>query len=303
MKQVLSLLFFAILISQTYGSATNENYFALTLPFAPPQMSIQIKEKVYSGKSAYQEIEIYDTDILGKMLLLDGAIQTSERDEFIYHEMICHIPMFYHPNPKKDLIIGDGDGGALKTILKHEVEKVWLVEIDEKVIETSKKYIPSISDGAFENQKAEIVIEDGKEFIKKYDNFFDVIILALSDVIGPAKELISLEFYKNVHKTLKENGVLAIQGGSVFESPITVLTIFNRVKQIFASVKIHTAVIPSYGLSDFCFTMAAKFNLETVTLDNITSRYNKLNLHTQFYHPELHYASRVLPKYLKDNFQ
>jgi spermidine synthase len=297
MKKLVSLLFLSLLASQILA----DEFSILTLPYTPPQMYIKLKDKIHSENSAYQKIEIVDTYILGKMLLLDGAIQTTEKDEFIYHDMICHTPMLYHPNPKKILIIGDGDGGALKTILKHDIEKVWLVEIDKKVIEISKQYMPKVSDGAFENPKAEIVIEDGKKFIKKYENFFDVIILALSDVTGPAKELISIEFYKDINKALKENGVLAIQGGSVFESPITVLTIFNRISEIFKSVFIHTAVIPSYGLSDFCFTIAGKFDLGTVTLDSIKTRYNKLNLNTQYYHPKMHFASRVLPKYLQNN--
>ena len=131
---------------------------------------IKIKKKIYSGKSAYQKIEVFDTFSFGKMLVLDGISQTSEKDEFIYHEMLCHFPMFFYPNPKKVLIIGGGDGGALEEVLKYPIEKVWMVEIDQKVIEVSEKYLPSISKGAFKDKRLELVIGDGTKFIQGCQN-------------------------------------------------------------------------------------------------------------------------------------
>lgn len=164
--------------------------------FSEVEIGMKVKKKLYSGRSPFQKIEVYDTFAFGKMLVLDGIVQTSEKDEFIYHEMLCHPPMFLHERPKKILIIGGGDGGSLKEILKHKVEKVWLVEIDKKVIDICKKNLPFISKNAFKNKKAEIVITDGKEFIKSRKNFFDVIILDLSDPTSPGKDLITWIFTK-----------------------------------------------------------------------------------------------------------
>lgn len=259
-----------------------------------------IKKKIYSGKSSFQKIEVYDTLSFGKMLVLDGIFQTSEGDEFGYHEMICHLPMFYHPNPKKILIIGGGDGGVLREVLKHHIDKVWMVEIDKKVVEVSKKYLPSISKEAFNSKKAEIIIGDGLKFIKKYKNFFDVIILDLSDPGGPAQKLISSDFYKDVKKALKNKGVISIQSGMFLCQSRLVSTIFKRLKDIFSSVKAHQVVVPIYGTGTLALILASDLNLNKINMDNLKKRFNKLFLKTRYYSPEIHQASGILPKSLKD---
>jgi spermidine synthase len=260
---------------------------------------LKIKKKIYSGRSPYQKIEVFDTFSFGRILVLDGIFQTSEKDEFIYHEMLCHLPMFYCPNPKKVLIIGGGDGGALEEVLKHPVEKVWMVEIDKKVIEVSKKYLPSISRGAFNSKKVEIIIGDGLEFIKKFKNFFDVIILDLSDPWGPARQLISLKFYNDVKKALREKGVIAVQSGSITTQPKLVSTIYKRLKKIFPSVEVHRASVPLYGIGEYSFTLASRLNLKRINLVDLKRKFNKLRLKTNYYLPEIHLSSRTQPKFLR----
>lgn len=272
----------------------------LKVPFdtAKVEHALRVKKKLYSGKSPYQKIEIFDTFDFGKVLVLDGIFQTSEKDEFVYHEMLCHLPIFYHPNPKKVLIIGGGDGGCLEEILKHPIEKVWMVEIDKKVIEVSKKYLPSISKGVFNSKKAEIIIEDGLKFIKNYKDFFDVVILDLSDPGGPAKDLISLNFYKDVKKSLRAKGLISVQGGCFFYQPELVSIIFRKLKRIFPSVIIHRAPVLLYGLGELSFPVAGNIDLRKIKLKEIEKRFRKLNLDLKYYSPKIHFASAVLPKYL-----
>lgn len=259
------------------------------------KIGFKIKRKLDSTKSPFQKIEIYDTFSFGRALFLDGILQTIEKDEFIYHEMLCHLPLFSHPNPKRVLIVGGGDGGALEEVLKHKIEKVWLVEIDKKVIEFSQKYLFSISKGAFEDKRTEIIIGDGKEFIKNYQNFFDVIILDLSEPLGPAKDLISLKFYRRLKKTLKKNGLISVQSGSFDAQPKLVALIYKRLKKIFPSVKIHRAFVPSY-VGEWGFTIASENDLEKLSFKNLEKKFKKLNLNLKYYSPEIHFASGVLPK-------
>jgi len=236
----------------------------LDIPYdtAEVKNGLRIKKRLYSGKSPYQKIEVFDTFTFGRILVLDGIFQTSEKDEFVYHEMLCHLPMFYYAKPKKVLVIGGGDGGLLKEVLKHPIEKVWLVEIDKKVVDISKKYLPAISQGAFKDKRAELVIGDGVKFIQNYKNFFDVIILDLSDPWGPAQQVISLKFYHSVKRALKKKGVISVQGGCLFDQPDLASMIFKRLKKVFSSVVIHKAPIVLYGLGELNFTVAANVNLK-----------------------------------------
>ena len=277
-------------------------FFEDTVPydFEEIKIGVKIKKKLYSGKSCFQKIELYDTHAYGRILALDGVIQTSEKDEFVYHEMLCQTPLFLHSDPKNVLIIGGGDGGSLEEVLKHKVEKAIMVEIDEKVVKLCQKYLPLISKKAFKNKKAELIITDGKEYIKKHKNYFDVIILDLSDPAGPAEDLISLNFYKKVEKALRENGIVSVQSGSFTCQSELVSKIFNRIKKVFPYCEIRRAVVHCYQAGEYSFTIGSKKNLKTITFNQIEKKYKKLNLDLKYYSPEIHFSSKVLPKYLKE---
>jgi len=280
----------------------NKWFFEDQVPYdeGTTMIGLKIKKKLYSGKSIYQRIDFYDTYSFGKILVLDGILQTSEKDEFVYHEMICHIPLFLHKNPKKVLIIGGGDGGSLKETLKHKAEEVVMVEIDKKVVDLSKKYLPSISKNAFKDKRAKLIIGDGKAFIEKNTNTFDVIILDLSDPDGPAKELTSLNFYKNVKKCLKKDGVISVQSGSFSVQPKLVSTIYNRIKKVFPFYEIHKAVVEAYQAGEFSFTIGAKENITKVTKKQLENRFKKAKLKLRYFNPSIYFSSKVLPKYLKE---
>ncbi len=266
------------------------------------EIATKVKEKLYWGKSFFQKIDIYDTYTYGRVLVLDKVIQTAEKDEFIYHEMLCQAPLFLHKAPKKVLIIGGGDGGSLREVLKHKIENVSLVEIDKKVIELCKKYLPKISKGAFQNKKTQIIIEDGKKYVAKYKDFFDIIIIDLSDPGGPSEDLISLPFYKKVKRALKRDGIISLQSGSFTYQTRLVKKIFNRIKKLFPYLEIRRAVIPSYQDGEYSFIVASKINLNKISFKDIEKKHKKLKLDLKYYYPEMHFASKVLPKYLKTIF-
>jgi spermidine synthase len=276
-------------------------FFETDLPYEDVQVKtgIEIKKKLYSGKSPFQKIAVFDTYKFKKILVLDGILQTSEADEFIYHEMICHMPLFLHRNPRNVLIVGGGDGGSLEEVLKHGIKEVQMVEIDKKVVDVSKKYLSSVSKGAFRNKKAKLIIGDGKEHVKRHRNYFDVIILDLSDPTGPAEQLISLEFYRAVKGALKKDGIVSIQSGSFSAQPRLVSTIFKRVKKVFTSCYVHRMVIYSYQGGEFTLTIGAKTDISRITKKELEKRFKKAKIKLKYYSPEIYFSSRVLPGYIK----
>ena len=157
---------------------------------------------VFKGKTSYQDILIFDNAIYGRVAVLDGIVQFSEKDEFVYHEMISHPILFSHPSPQKILIIGGGDGGVLREVLKHPVKEVYLVDIDKEAMGIFRKYTPFISQNSFKDKRTKIFFGDGREFIKKFRNFFDVVIVDSNDPMGPSLPLFSSRFYKYVALSL-----------------------------------------------------------------------------------------------------
>ncbi|MBD3273347.1 polyamine aminopropyltransferase [Candidatus Dependentiae bacterium] len=287
-------------------------YFEKTCPKDESKLKhgIGIKEILYSNKEFFKvgdqtgtmKIEVLDTYAYGKTLAIDGIVQTSQADEFIYHETIAHLPLIYHNNPKKILIIGGGDGGALREVLKHNIDKVTMVEISNSVIESCKKYIPSIPNGAFENPKTNLIIGDGKKFIEKNKNKFDVIILDLSDPEGPAQGLISKNFYKNVSQALKEDGIVSIQSESLTYQPKLVKVMQENIRGVFPFVKLHTANIPTYQGSVFGISVASKKDFTKIKKQKVKEKIQKIN-NLKYLDEEVFFASTVIPKYLKNKIK
>ncbi|OHA65162.1 MAG: spermidine synthase [Candidatus Wildermuthbacteria bacterium RIFCSPHIGHO2_02_FULL_49_9] len=268
------------------------------------QIGYQVRKKLYEGKSAFQRVEVYNLMFFGRTLFLDGVLQTAEQDEFIYHEMLCQAPLFLHPSLGNVLIIGGGDGGALREVLKHRsVKKAVVVEIDGKVVKLSRKYLPFLSKNAFSDKRTKLVIEDGKKFIKKHKSEFDVIILDLSDPNGPSKDLISLPFYKNIKQALRSNGIVSVQSGSFITQPKLVSTISKRLQKVFSHVQVRKAVVPSYYAGEYIFTLASDYNFSKVTLGTLAKRYKASKMRLKYWSPEIHQASSVLPLYLKQELK
>lgn len=260
-------------------------------------LSAEVSQILYRGKSKYQDIIIADSKEYGRMLVLDGVFQTSDRDEFTYHENIVHIPMFLHPSPKKVLIIGGGDGGAAREVVRHpEVETVTMVDIDGDVIELSKKYFPKIASAMLEqNPKLTVKVGDGIAYMKEHENFFDVIIVDCSDPVGPGEGLFSYDFYKDTYRALKEDGLFVQQTESPFMHQKLVKDIFDCVSDIFPITRLYTAFIPLYPTGMHCFTLGSK------QYDPLTWAPNRKRLFpTRYYNEEIQRSAFVLPNFVKE---
>ena len=263
-------------------------------------LGFQIKKKLLTKKTPFQKIEICQTDRFGRVLFLDGIVQTTEKDEFVYHEMIVHLPLFLHPCPKKVLIIGGGDGGALREVLRHPVKQVHLVEIDKEVIKASERFLSKINRGSFKNKRAKIHIEDGLKFIKKYQNEFDIVIIDSSDPIGPAKKLFSLGFYRDIKKALKSDGILVAESGSAFLQTNELKNNWQNTKKVFPSANVYFADIPTYTGGLYGFIIGSKkINLVKVNPKQIEKKYQAMKLKTKYYDPQIHFASFIWPNYIK----
>lgn len=225
------------------------------------KISYRIKEIIFSEQSPFQHVMILDSYDFGKMLVLDGVVQTTSIDGHIYNEMTSHVPLQFHPAPKKVLIIGGGDCGAAREAAKYKhVEEIHMVEIDEKVVQACKKHLPDVS-GNLSDPRVQFIYTDGVAFVKERANTYDVIIIDSSDPIGPAKELFSYDFYKHVHRALKEGGLMVCQSQSpIFHMDILKQT-YTNIRQLFPHAAVYTATVPTYPGGLWSFTIGAKIPL------------------------------------------
>jgi spermidine synthase len=243
---------------------------------------------------------IFKNGLYGTVLVLDGVVQTTEKDEFVYHEMITHVPMLQHGNAQNVLIIGGGDGGSLREVLKHKtVKKAVLIDIDTQVIELSKKYLPNHSQGAFDNPRAEIIIADGCKFVKETKEKFDVIICDTTDPIGPGKVLFTEEFYNDCAKLLTDNGIFVNQN-EVPNLHDTINRTCKDLKHCFKDVKGYLAPVPTYIGGYMAFAFATNSDA-SVTLQELEQRLSNIKGKLKYYTPEMHKAAFALPNELKQN--
>jgi spermidine synthase len=269
-------------------------FFEDFLPGEPKTSSwgFLIEKEIYSGKSKFQKIEVFKTKEFGKVLVLDGLIQLSTKDEFIYHETLVHPAMLSHRKPEKVLIVGGGDGGALREVVKYPVKEIFLVDIDKKVIEISKEYLPSVSKGAFQDKRLKIFIEDASKFMKRYKNYFDVIIEDLTDPSPVAKFCWNIKFYRDIRNALKENGVAGFQSGYMKE-PFAKKARRDLAK-VFPFFCIHKAFVGCFPFDEHTFSFGSKkINFNKISLNEIGKKFKKLKLKTKYYSPKIHFCSRV----------
>jgi spermidine synthase len=261
-------------------------------------LTIKIDRIVESVQSEFQRIDVLETKDFGKLLVLYGSLMVGDNDNNAYNEMITHVPLFTHPNPKNVLIIGGGDCGALTEVLKHpEVEKCTMCEIDKMVVETSKKHFPNLTKGC-DDPRAKILFEDGKKFIENTHEKFDIVILDLSDPIGPAADLFQKEFHQSVYNCLNENGILVAQTESPFYNKNTVESLFKNFNDIFPIVKMYTCFMPIYPSAYWSFGFCSKKYDPIKDFDK--NRYDRLNTITKYYNDDIHTASFALPQFVKE---
>lgn len=254
-----------------------------------------IKEVLFEEKSRLQHIKVVNTEYYGKILLIDGFVMLTEKDEFVYHEMMAHIPMTAHKNPKNVLVVGGGDGGVVREVVKHpHVERAVLCEIDPKVIECCKKYFPEVS---FElsNPKVSFEISDGFQYLAGYSHRFEVIIVDSTDPIGPGTVLFKKSFYELVYEALTEDGVMMAQSESPWYDGDWRQEMYPKITRIFPFVATCTANIPTYssGLWSFCFASKKKV-LPWKDFD--VERARDISKSTRYYRPAVQRASFMLSK-------
>lgn len=263
-------------------------------------LSTEVDRVIYSGESEFQTIEVAHSLEFGNMLVLDGVFQTSEKEEFVYHEMMAHVPLYLHPNPKKVLIIGGGDGGVARECVRHEeVDEVTMVEIDGKVVSLSKEYLPTIAKAMIEeNPKLTVKIGDGIGFMAQAEAYYDVIIVDCSDPIGPGEGLFTKEFYENTFKALKEDGLFVQQTESPFMHQALIKKCFSFVEKIFPITRLYTAFIPLYPSGMHCFTMGSK------KYDPLTWVSNRDSVKPmKYYNEDIQKAAFALPNFVKELLQ
>ncbi|WP_335871433.1 spermidine synthase [Bacillus sp. 2205SS5-2] len=258
-------------------------------------ITMKINRTLHTEQTDFQKLEMAETAEWGNMLFLDGMVMTSQKDEFVYHEMVAHVPLFTHPNPETVLVVGGGDGGVIREVLKHpSVKKAVLVEIDGKVIEYSKQYLPEIA-GELENERVEVKVDDGFMHIAQSENIYDVIMVDSTEPVGPAVNLFSKGFYAGISKALKEDGIFVAQTDNPWFKADLIRTVQRDVKEIFPITNLYIANIPTYPSGLWTFTVGSK---KHNPLEVQEDRFHEID--TKYYTKELHKAAFVLPKFVKD---
>lgn len=251
-----------------------------------------VKKCLFTQDSPYQKIEVFENEHFGKVLLLDDLVQTTEKDEFFYHEMLVHPAFLVHPSARHLLVIGGGDGGVLKEILRYPVESVCLVEIDPLVIEVCQEYFPWLSP-CLKDRRTELVIADGKEFIQKTDRKFDIIFIDSSDPVGPSAWLHEKDFFSRLKECLCEDGIIVAQAGSPFFRMDTIKKKNDFLKPLFKIVSFYMSPVPTYPGGSWAFVF-------------LSDRVQPLKIKgsppggLRYFNPDIHRAAFSLPNFFKE---
>ncbi len=285
----------------TYLEWVTKNYATL----------VNVERILYRGQSKYQVIEVLSTKQFGKLLILDGKTQLSTSDEFIYHEALVHPALTLHPKPQRVLIIGGGDGGALREVLKHKsVREVTLVELDPEVIEVVKTYLPEVPSGAFEDKRVKIVFTDGRKYVEgciKEGSLFDIVICDVTDPGGPSRYLYTLEFYKMIKSILNKPGVIVTHAESPFFHLKEFLTITVTLSEVFEVARPYKAWIPSFG-APWAFVLASNdreldpYLLSKAQVERVIHE-RALSTLLKYYGPDIHLELFALPRFLVDKLE
>ncbi len=262
------------------------------------RFSIRIDRHIESVQSDFQKIDVFQSTEFGKVLVIDGFVMLTEKDEFIYHEMITHVPMSVNPNIKNILVIGAGDGGTVRELIRYNsVEKIDMVEIDKRVVDVCMEHIPQTA-AKLNDKRVNLFFEDGLKFVKTKSNEYDLIIVDSTDPIGPGFELFTHEFYENCFNALKEDGILVNQHESPYykRESEAMQRAHKKIKTVFPVARVYQAHIPTYGSGHWLFGFASK---KYDPIENINEReWNSLGLNTKYYNTVLHKGAFALPNYV-----
>jgi len=265
----------------------------------PGGLFMRVKRWLYSAQSEYQRIDIFESSFYGRVFSLDGITMTTEIDEFMYHEMLVHVPMFMHPNPKKVLVIGGGDGGSIREVLKHPtVEKAVMCEIDEMVVKAAIEYLPYTA-SKLNDPKVQLVYEDGAKFIRQFKNEFDVILIDSTDpTAGEGGQLFTLDFYKACNEALKEDGILCAQTEGMIYDWEWGTTAYKRIKANFPLTRLYLGYMPTYPGGMWSYTYASKASWDPVK-DYNPEKVRNFKEPLRYYNEEIHKAAFAIPNFVK----
>lgn len=262
--------------------------------------SIKVKEHLYSEQTPFQRIDFFDSYEFGRFFTLDGLMMVNEKDEFIYHDMITHVPMAVNPDIKKVLVIGGGDGGTVRELTRYEsIELIHLVEIDERVVRLCQEYLP-LTSSKLDDPRVSMHFVDGIKYVKDKENFYDLIIVDSTDPIGPGEGLFTVEFYKDCYKALNEKGILINQHESPYyeKDAKEMKRAHIKLKSIFEICKVYQYHMPTYASGHWLFGFASKA-LDPIK-DQQREKWESLGLKTKYYNSDIHVGAFMLPTYVQD---
>lgn len=269
--------------------------------FPHVRQAFEVTKVLFRERTEHQDLVIFETPTYGRVLALDSIVQVTEKDEFVYHEMMTHVPILAHGRARRVLIIGGGDGGILREALRHRtVERATMVEIDRSVVDMCLEYMPSIPQKAFRDRRAHLVIADGARFVAETDERFDVIIVDSTDPMGPGEVLFTQAFYRDCHRCLTPGGVLVNQNGVPFMQADEVTMTYRRRRKAFKDVGFYVAAVPSYygGFMTLGWASDAP-KLRRVPAPTLARRFAAARLRTKYYTPEIHAAAFALPQFVR----
>ena len=265
------------------------------------RQGLKVDAVLYDSETEHQRLQVFQNPQFGRFLTLDGVVQTTEGDEFIYHEMMAHTPIIAHGNARRVLIIGGGDGGMAREVLRHNaVEHVTMVEIDAGVVEFSKEYLPSLSAGAFDDPRLSLVIADGAEFVKTSEDQFDVIIVDSTDPIGPGEVLFTDTFYGRAKRLLNDGGIIVTQNGVPFMQGEELTNTMRAFRALFADATCYLATVPTYAGGPMAFGWGTDGDARATPLEVLEGRFAASGVTgLRYYTPEVGQAAFALPGYVK----
>ncbi len=267
------------------------------------RFSMKVLRELYMAQSDFQEIAIYETEEFGKILVLDGYLMCTEKDEFIYHEMISHVPLAVNPDTQRVLVIGAGDGGTIRELTRYEqIEHIDMVEIDEDVVSACQEYLPQLA-SKLDDPRVQIHFEDGVRFVRNKTAAYDLVIVDSTDPFGPGEGLFTNEFYGSCYNALNEGGILINQHESTFydEYVMAMHRAHRILKKLFPVCAVYQAHIPTYPSGHWLFGFASKGR--DPILDLQAERWNELGLKTKYYNTDLHRGAFALPNYVKEQLE
>lgn len=278
-----------------------QNWFEETL-YDHWRQSFRVTREITRIKGPMQDIALFETPGFGRVLTLDGVIQVTTGDEFIYHEMLAHVPAYAHGAVRSVCVVGGGDGGMLRELLKHRsVERAVLVEIDAAVIDFCRQHLPSVSDGAFDDPRTAIVIADGIEYMARCQEKFDLIVIDSTDPIGPGGVLFTEPFYKDCARCLTPDGIVVNQNGVPFLQGEEITDTWKRRRPHYADVSYYLAAVPTYVGGFMALGWAsASTRARTESSETIHARFAAAPVAARYYTPDIHKASFALPPYIRE---